>query len=79
LFKHAGQHSKQRITFEAPLLALHLHQSHNARTANCHLRTKGEKDGVKKRRTKVIFGKNHDAGTGAAAVSEKAHLRTKQH
>ena len=32
------------------------HQSHNMRTANCHLRSKGERNGVQ-RRTKVSFGR----------------------
>jgi len=45
---------------EASLLALHLPksrtESHNTRTANHHLRCKGERNGVKNR-TKVSFGR----------------------
>ena len=37
-------------------LTLVSHRSHNARTANCHIRAKGERNGVQ-RKTKVIFGK----------------------
>jgi len=68
-----------------PLLALHhksmaaltqvLHQSHNARNANCHLCGKGERNGAQ-RRTKVNFGR---AKHWSSAVGKKARLGTKQH
>jgi len=50
------------------------HQSHNARTANCHLCGKQERNGAQRR----TLWQNHDASSGAAVVDEKACLRTRQ-
>jgi len=55
-----GYHSKQRITLQVPLLALHLSKSYTEtimRTANCHLRGMGERNGIQ-RRTMVSFGRS---------------------
>ena len=56
LIKHFVQHSKQRITWEVPLPAITQvsHWSHNAHTANHHLRGSGERNEVQ-RRTKASF------------------------
>ena len=58
-------------------LAQVLHQSHNAHTANRHLRGSEEINGAQ-RRTKVSW-QSHDASTGVTAVGKKARLRTKRH
>ena len=59
-FEHGGQCSKQKKNVGSipagSALTVVPHWSQKARTANCHLRAKGERNGLQ-RRTKVIFGK----------------------
>jgi len=73
-----GYHSKQRIMYEVPLLALHLPKSHTEAIA-CILQFITYAAVEKGMENKGKFWKNRDTSTGGAAVDKKAHLGMKRH
>jgi len=67
-----GYHSKQRITLQVLLLALHLPRSHTEAIIHVPLVTYTVREKGMENKSEL-----HDASNGAAAVGKKAHLQTK--